>query len=74
MSSAGVTVGGELCLDSIDGAISQAVLGTFDSALDGVIADCVPPRFLITHVAKLVFFVSRAVVVKVRKRIVFKDI
>lgn len=59
MSSACMTVGGELCLDSIHGAISQAVLGAFDSALDCVVADCVPPRFLITHVEDLLFIVSR---------------
>lgn len=49
MSSACMTVSGELCLDSIHGAISQAVLGAFDPALNCVIANCMPAGFLITH-------------------------
>lgn len=74
MSSACVTVSGELCLDSVHGAISQAVLGAFNPALNCVVADCMPAGFLITHFANLLSDVYTCGCCKIVKEPFIKDI
>lgn len=52
VAAARVTVGGELRLDAVDGAVLRALLGALDRGLDGVVADGVPAVFLVAHVAR----------------------
>lgn len=56
MSSACVAVGRKLGFDSVDCTVPQAMLGTFHSGLDCVVADCMPAGFLVAHLEVIFSF------------------